>query len=103
MKSTTNTDNELVEELKFEFARQCNYILNKSLERQLQVHAQSAAEVCKDLNLDSKSYVAAQVMFAPVLRGYNSLTPQQLCSKDSRIYVKDYITLSGKRDYEREF
>jgi len=84
---TTITDQRLVDQLIYEFTKTCNYVPNKSLERQLQRPAKYAAEVCKDMKVDPKTYVDAQVLFAPILKGYTSLTPQQLCSKDSRNYV----------------
>ena len=103
MRYTTNTDNELVDQLIHEFASQCNYVLNNSLERQLKQPAREAANLCKSMKVDPKTYVDAQVTFVPIIRGYGSLTPQQLCSKDSKRYVMDYIALEGDRFVDREF
>ena len=100
---TTNTDNDLVDQLIFEFASRCNYVLNQSLERQLQRPARAAAEVCKTMKVDPRTYVDAHVMFSPVLRGYTSLTPQQLCTRDSKIYVTKFIETSDARCYKDEF
>jgi hypothetical protein len=78
-------------------------VLTKQLERKLLPNARRAAEVCKRMGVDPGTYVDAQVMYAPIIRGYPSLTPEQLCSKDSMIYVQDFIALRGTRHYDREF
>lgn len=102
-KRTTHTDNELVDQLIEKFAEACGYVLNTTFEHQLKPYAKKAAELCLQMRVDPGTYVDAQVTFAPVIRPYTSLTPQQLCSKDSKIYVKDYIALAGNRHVDREF
>ena len=100
---TTITDNNLIDQLIYEFITKCNYVPNKALEKQLRKYVDGAVEVCKSMKVDPKTYIDAQVFFAPVLRGYQSLTPQQLCSKDSKNYVLEYIAKQGNRDYKEEF
>ena len=103
IKHVTNDRRVLVEQLIYEFAKKCNYVLNKSLETQLRKFVDGAAFICEDMKVDPETYMAAQLAYAPVLRGQASLTPQQLCSKDSRIYVADYIASKGDRHVDREF
>ena len=103
MTSTTRTDEELVDQLKYEFAKQCNYILTKRLEKLLERPAMLAAQVCKDLKVDPATYVTAHVTFAPVLKGQSSLLPTQLITKESKIYITNLISSRGKRHVDREF
>lgn len=100
---TTTTDNELIDQLVYEFTKQGNYILNASLGRQLKKYAPGAAEVCKELKIDPGTYISAQFRYSPIIRGYNTLTPQQLCSKDSKRYAMEFIALRGERDFASEF
>jgi hypothetical protein len=100
---TTRNEDELVDQLIYEFAKKCNYVLNKNLERQLQQPAKEAAGICRAMKVDPGTYVDAHVTYAPVIRGYGALTPQQLCCRESRRYVTDFIAMTGKRNVAHEF
>jgi hypothetical protein len=101
--ATTQSDNAIVEQLMFLFAKGCDYVLNQSFERRLRPNARKAAEVCKELKVDPATYVDAHIMYSPILRGYTNLTPEQLCTSKSMIYVKDFIAGKGDRNIAMEF
>jgi len=98
-----NQIRDLRDQLIHEFITRCNYVATKGLQKQLEKFAENAGQICIDLQIDPGTYVDAQLTYAPIIRGYSSLTPQQLCSKDSRIYAQDYVSQRGTRDPEREF
>ena len=94
---------DLIDRLVDEFVTQCRYVPNKGLLRDVRKNAVNAASVCNDMQVDPETYVRAQIMFSPVLKGYQALTPQQLCSKDSRIYVTQYIATETGDDSQESF
>ena len=88
-------DEEFSDELAQAFVTKANYMPNKRVMLALKPYADLALGVCKELQIDATTYIESQFMFAPVLKGYTSLTPQQLCSKDSKNYVTEYLAMAG--------
>lgn len=91
------------EELIHEFIRQCNYVSNLSLIRQLKPHAKKAADLCINMKVDPKTYISAHIRYADILKGQYNLTPPQLCCYNSKNYVTQFISLNGERNIADEF
>jgi hypothetical protein len=102
-KYTTTSHEELIEQIIHEFVKQCNYVLMPSFKKQLYTHAKKAAETCIKNNVTPHIYVSAQVFFSPVLKGYTSLIPTQLATKDAQRYLDEYIALHWDVSPEEEF
>lgn len=102
-KYTTSSHNELVEQIIHEFIKQCNYVEMPSFKKQLYGPAKKAAEICMQNNVTPHIYVSAQVFFSPVLKGYNSLIPTQLATKDAQRYLEEYIALHWDVEPEADF
>jgi hypothetical protein len=96
-----NSNTALIEEFCYEFAKQCNYVLTKSLKSQLYNPVSKALAISRELEVEPKVYVAAHVYFSPLLKGYTKLTPNQLYTRDSKTYVEEYLKFD--RHIDREF
>jgi len=103
MYKSTNDNQDLIDELKHEFARQCGYILNESLSRYLNKSVSIAAEICTELHIKPSDYVAAQRKYSPVINKYSDLTPEQLASKDSKNYALQWLELQIEESPELDF
>jgi hypothetical protein len=99
---TSRYDDELVDQIIYEFITHCGYVDNKSIRGLLRRPAIGAAGLCRQLKTDAATYVRAHINNAPVLRGYTNLTPGQLFCTDSLNYVKRQLELD-KPDYEATF